>query len=76
MAAPHSMDEARRIQKAFEERFAGEKGVLGIGIRRNAVEDDLALSVSVSTKEEAARLPANFEGLDVLVDVVGEFKAG
>ncbi|HTV70113.1 MAG TPA: hypothetical protein VMF90_16405 [Rhizobiaceae bacterium] len=75
MAKPHSIVEARRIQKAFEERFAGEEGILGIGIRNNAAEDDLALSVSVTTREQAAKLPADFEGLEVVVDVVGEFRA-
>ena len=72
---PHSMDEALTIQKAFEEEYASRKGVLGIGIGFNERRDDLALNVSVARPAEAAKLPKAFNGLDVVVDVVGSFEA-
>jgi hypothetical protein len=71
----HSMEHALTVQKAFEARYARAKGVLGIGIGFNRAQDDLALNVSVAKPAQAAKLPKAFEGLDVVIDVVGEFKA-
>jgi hypothetical protein len=69
------MEYALTIQKAFEERYANATGVLGIGIGFNRTQDDLALNVSVAEPAQAATLPKTFDGLDVVVDVVGGYKA-
>jgi hypothetical protein len=71
----HSMDEAREIQKAFEERFGDKEGLLGVGICLNPGKDDLALNISVSREGQASDLPETFDGLDVVVDVVGSIRA-
>ncbi|MGB3387673.1 MAG: hypothetical protein WBA88_06775 [Pseudaminobacter sp.] len=71
----HSMEQAREIQKAFQKRFGGRKGLLGIGICLNPREDDLALNVSVSRSEQASGLPTSFDGLEVVIDVVGSVRA-
>jgi hypothetical protein len=71
----HSMAQAREIQKAFEERFGQREGLLGIGICLNPKKDDLALSISVSREGQASGLPKTFNGLDVVVDVVGAIRA-
>ena len=70
----HSMQEAQEIQRAFEEQF-GDGGLVGVGIGLNPRQDDLALNVFVSRKKQAANLPKTFDGLDVLVDVVGAVRA-
>lgn len=75
MDTKHSMAEAARVQRAFEEQFSGREGVLGIGIGLNSSQNDLALNVFVAEQEQAAQLPAKFDGLDVVVGVVGEFRA-
>lgn len=71
----HSMEEARKAQRAFEQRFGGKDGLLGIGIGLNADRNDLALNVSVSERTQARGLPKTFDGLDVVVDVVGVIRA-
>jgi hypothetical protein len=71
----HSMNEALEIQKAFEERFGDWEGLLGIGICLNPSKDDLALNISVSEETQASDLPKKFDGLDVVVDVVGSIRA-
>jgi hypothetical protein len=70
----HTMEQAREIQKAFEEQFGDKNGLLGIGICLNPSEDDLALNISVSRSEQANGLPASFNGLEVIVDVVGTIR--
>lgn len=75
MDTKHSMAEAARVQRAFEEQFSGREGVLGIGIGLNSSQNDLALNVFVAEQEQAEQLPAKFDGLDVVVGVVGEFRA-
>jgi hypothetical protein len=74
VATKHSMQEAIEIQRAFERRFA-KRGLVGVGIGLNSRRDDLALTVYVSRQNEAAKLPATFSGLDVVVDVVGAVRA-
>jgi hypothetical protein len=74
VATKHSMQEAIEIQRAFERRFA-KRGLVGVGIGLNSRRDDLALTVYVSRQNEAAKLPATFSGLDVMVDVVGAVRA-
>lgn len=71
----HSMDQAREIQKAFEEQFGGNEGLLGVGICLSPRQDDLALNVSVSRRQQATHLPKTFDGLDVVIDVVGVIRA-
>jgi len=75
METRHSIAEAIAIQKAFEEQFAHAKGVLGIGIGLNEAKDDLALNVSVAKPQQAEAIPSEFEGLAVVVDVVGKVEA-
>lgn len=67
----HSMEEALKIQQAFERQFGNRDGLLGVGIGLNPERDDLALSVSVSEPTQAEDLPRTFNGLDIVVDVVG-----
>ena len=69
------MRQAVEIQKAFEKQFAGEECLVGVGIGLNRSQDDLALNVSVTREREAQRLPKTFDGLDVVVDVVGTIRA-
>lgn len=71
----HSMEQAVEIQKTFEQRFAGKAGLSGIGIGLNERGDDLAINVFVAKEAQAKSLPKTFEGLDVVVDVAGEFSA-
>ncbi|MBX9464813.1 MAG: hypothetical protein KL840_17930 [Aquamicrobium sp.] len=69
------MEQAIEIQKAFERHFAGKGKVLSVGIGLNGAKDDLAINVCVSRLNEAENLPKTFEGLDVVVDVVGAIRA-
>jgi hypothetical protein len=68
----HTMAQATKIQRAFEAKFGSGKGLVGIGIGLNASGDDLALSVLVQEQETVTELPSEFDGMDVVVDVVGE----
>ena len=70
----HTMEAVEAIQREFEASFASTDGVVGIGIGLNRSQDDLAINVYVSGKEVAERLPKSFNGVDVVCDVVGEFK--
>lgn len=70
----HSMEEAVEIRKAFEAEFGQVQGVSGVGICLNQSEDDLALNVFVFRRDDAAKLPGTFGGLDVLIDVVGTIR--
>ena len=58
------------IQKDFEEAYANESGVVGIGISLNDKNDDLAINVQVSQQAIVQKLPKTFDGLDV----VGHFR--
>ncbi|TKT80083.1 hypothetical protein [Aquamicrobium sp. LC103] len=69
------MQEAVEIQKAFEERFGDKHRLLSVGIGLNRSMDDLAINVCVSRPNEAEHLPKNFNGLDVVVDIVGTIRA-
>ncbi|MEQ1953171.1 hypothetical protein [Mesorhizobium sp. CN2-181] len=71
----HSMEQAVSIQKDFESAYAKMSGVVGIGIGLNRTEDDLAINVSVTKPSQAKALPERFNGLDVVVDVVGRISA-
>jgi hypothetical protein len=75
VATKHSMEQAVEIQKAFERRFAGKGDVVSVGIGLNGAKDDLAINVCVSRPNEAENLPKTFDGLDVVVDVVGAIRA-
>ncbi|MCV3240980.1 hypothetical protein [Mesorhizobium sp. ZC-5] len=70
----HSMKEAVEIQRAFEKQFC-DNGLVGVGIGLNPQRDDLALNVFVSREKEAEKLPKTFDGLEVVVDVVGVIRA-
>jgi hypothetical protein len=71
----HSMKEAVEIQRAFEEQFGDNDGLVGVGIGLNPRQDDLALNVYVSRQKEAEKLPKTFDGLEIVVDVVGTIRA-
>jgi hypothetical protein len=71
----HSMKEAVEIQRAFEKQFGDKNGLVGVGIGLNPRRDDLALNVYVSREREAENLPKTFDGMDVVVDVVGAIRA-
>lgn len=71
----HSIKEAEAIQKDFEARFGGTKGITGIGICLSPNGDDLALNVFVTKTKEAASLPRTFEGLDIVVETTGTMRA-
>jgi hypothetical protein len=71
----HSMKEAVEIQRAFEEQFGDKDGLVGVGIGLNHRRDDLALNVYVCREREAENLPKTFDGMDVVVDVVGAIRA-
>jgi hypothetical protein len=71
----HSMQEAVEIQRAFEELFGHRDGLVGVGIGLNPQRDDLALNVYVLREKEAEKLPKTFDGLDVVIDVVGVIRA-
>jgi hypothetical protein len=71
----HSMKEAVKIQRAFEERFRHKGGLMGVGICLNPRTGDLALNVQLSKKKNVTELPKTFNGLDVLVDIVGAVRA-
>ncbi|WP_159587880.1 MULTISPECIES: hypothetical protein [Chelativorans] len=70
----HSMEQAIEIRKAFEAQFGPSEGVTGVGICLSPNADDLALNVYVSRDEEAVKLPRTFDGLDVVVEVVGTIR--
>lgn len=74
-ALRHSIDQATAIQKDFEEAYANESGVVGIGIGLNDRRDDLAINVQVSKPATVQKLPKTFDGLDVVVDVVGAVRS-
>jgi hypothetical protein len=42
-----------------------------VGIALNRSESDFALSVQVASEGDVKTLPEKFDGLDVIVDVVG-----
>lgn len=71
----HSLEQAVEIQKNFEKLYANDTGVVGIGIGLNNTADDLALNVQVARAAVGQNLPETFDGLDVVVDVVGTIKA-
>lgn len=68
----HTIEEAIEIQKEFERTvLPSAVGVLGVGIGFNTTETDYALNVQVATERDVNKLPATFDGLDVVVNVVG-----
>jgi hypothetical protein len=74
-ALKHSFEKAAEIQKAFESRFAHSAGVVGVGLSMNDANDDLAINVQVAGAADVKQLPKRFDGLDVVVDVVGAVRA-
>lgn len=72
----HTIEEARALRKRFEDSLAKvQPGIVGVGISLNEQKDDLAINVQVDTSSVADRLPRRFDGIDVVVDVVGEVSA-
>jgi hypothetical protein len=72
----HTVEQAMALQKRFEEDLArSQPGIVGVGISLNKEKDDLAINVQVDRSSVATRLPRQFDGIDVVVDVVGKIKA-
>lgn len=67
-----AMVRARAVQSQFEEQYAADPNVVGIGLGLNAAKDGPALSVQVTRAPAAGTFPDQFGGLDVIVLVVGE----
>lgn len=70
-----AIEQASEIQRVFEDRYAKEEKVVGVGLGLNERGNDLALNVQVSDQSAVADLPKTFSGLEVIVDVVGEVEA-
>jgi len=71
----HTVEQAVELQRRFEESVpAHSKGIIGIGISLNESRDDLAINVQVDRSEAANALPRQFDGIDVVVDVVGQIR--
>lgn len=71
----HTVEQAVELQRRFEESVpADKKGIVGIGISLNESSDDLAINVQVDGSEAAKALPRKFDGIDVVVDVVGPIR--
>ncbi len=66
-----ALDRAAAIQRQFEEQFAADPNVVGIGIGLNAAENGPALNVQVTQRPAVGQLPDHFDGLEVIVIVVG-----
>ena len=71
----HSIEQAVEIQKDFEQLYTKVSGVVGVGIGLNEKHDDLAINVQVAREAIGQKLPKTFDGLEVVVDVVGTVKA-
>ena len=70
-----SMSEAQTIQKQFEDMYASEPGVNGIGLGLNQSEDDFSLKVFASDPTVKKTLPNTYSDLEVQVDVSGPIKS-
>nr|WP_319384121.1 hypothetical protein [uncultured Roseibium sp.] len=76
MDTKHSIEQAIQIQERFQHDVTENvQGIVGVGISLNEKQDDLALNVQVKEQSVATGLPRSFNGLDVVVDVVGTVKA-
>jgi len=71
----HTLHQIEASQRKLEAAMAGKQGVNGIGIGLNAAGDDFALTVFCSDANAAKSLPASFDGIEVVADVVGEVGA-
>ena len=70
-----AFDSAASVQRQFEETFAADPNIVGIGLGLNRAADGLAISVQVSAPPTAGSLPEQFSGLEVVVVVVGRIEA-
>jgi len=70
-----AFESAAVVQRQFEERFAGEPDIVGIGLGQNAAADGFAITVQVSKPPVAGSFPDRFGGLEVVVTVVGPSEA-
>jgi hypothetical protein len=75
MQDPNAADSAQLVQRQFEKQFADNPNLLGVGIGQTADETKPALTVLMSKPPAAGTLPDVFEGLDVVVVVVGANEA-
>lgn len=70
-----AFDSAASVQRQFEQEFAGNPNILGIGLGLNSAADALVISVQVSEPPAVGSIPTQFGGLEVLVIVVGRIEA-
>ena len=72
----HTVEQAMALQKRFEDSLAkAQPGIVGVGICLNARKDDFAINVQVDKSATADHLPRQFDGIDIVIDVVGEIRA-
>lgn len=68
-------DPTSEVQLAFEQAFMDSvPGIVGVGMTTGATGDD-ALLVYLESAEAKGLLPESFQGLAVVVEVVGEIRA-
>jgi hypothetical protein len=70
-----TMEKMEAVQEHFQSLYADKAGVLGIGIGSNSAQDGMALNVYVTNAKIAKSLPKELDGVEVVYDVVGGFKA-
>lgn len=69
-----AFEDAIAIQREFEKRYSGIREVVGIGIGLNKAADAPAINVQIA-RDAGGKLPSSFQGLDVVLDVVGDIDA-
>jgi hypothetical protein len=70
---PASIDAARAAKDKLGERLAGEALVNGVGLARSG--EGWAVKVNLLRAAPDLDLPAEVDGVEVRVEVVGEIKA-
>jgi hypothetical protein len=70
---PASIDAARAAKDRLGERLAGEALVNGVGLARSG--EGWAVKVNLLRAAPDLDLPAEVDGVEVRVEVVGEIKA-
>ncbi len=69
------LDRARRAKAVLAAELKEVRGVQGLGVGLNAASDDYAVHVYVRDRRAAKSIPADKDGVEVKVDVVGRVRA-